>query len=235
MNVSRLPFDRSPPNAGWADALGLGLPDAMTSLWCLTVWLHPLAFGTESVKCVVLMLAMEFFLIHATGFFMCIPFMIRFRRRTRIVMLLGLCALYLLLVAYFARMFQAIWPYLTLIWMVAAKIVWILRNRRTTPDEQVWIVGSWAVSVVAYLGAVGIGAALTVPYFGITPNLAATLHLPGHGEWIDEPHRAVASAAMYFAALAAFKWAYLAMRRRKQGSRRSPLPDAVASRSMRQT
>lgn len=218
----------APRRGGWADALGIGLPDAITSLGCLWVWLHPLAFGPEAVKCVVLMLAMEFFLIHASGLFMCIPFMIRIARNVRIVMLLGLCMLYVALIASFASSFHATWPYLAFAWMVAAKIGWIVRNRRVTPDEQVWIVGNWAVSVLAYLGAVGIGAVLAMPHLGITPDLVPSLHLPGRGEWVEQPHRAVASAVIYFAALATFKWTYLAMRRRRQGPRPHRLSAGIA-------
>ncbi|MBS0577017.1 MAG: hypothetical protein JSS45_11460 [Proteobacteria bacterium] len=228
MNITGLPARSDRHAGGWSDALGIGLPDAITCLGCLWVWLHPLAFGPDAVRCVVLMLVMEFFLIHATGFYMCIPFLIHFRRRVRIAMLVALCALYFLLIASFASTFHVVWPYFAFAWMTVAKIAWIVRNRRITADEQIWIVGNWAVSVVAYLGAVGIGAILAMPHLGITTELAASLHLPGHGEWIDEPHRAVASAVMYFAALAAFKWLYLAMRRRQQGPRRSPVAGGIA-------
>ncbi|HEY2346109.1 MAG TPA: hypothetical protein VGH80_09525 [Xanthomonadaceae bacterium] len=195
------------------DALLIGLPDAVTSLWCLWVWMHPLTLGPEAVKCVVLMMLMEFILLNATGFFTAIPFLLDLGRGIRIGMILGLCLVYLALIAAFAAQFHAVWPYFTFGWMVAGKLVWIVRNRRVCDAEQMWLMGTWAVSVVAYLGAVGIGATQAMPRLGITPEIVPLLHLPGGGEWIDTPEKAVASAVMYFAAVALFKWLYVAVRK----------------------
>ncbi|HTA64933.1 MAG TPA: hypothetical protein VK753_05465 [Xanthomonadaceae bacterium] len=227
---------RSPAVSGrnnrMLDAVLIGLPDAITSLWCLWVWMHPMALGTEAVKCVVLMMLMEFILLNATGFFTAIPFMFDLGRGLRAGMLLMLCAVYLLMIAVFAMQFHAIWPYFTFGWMVAGKLAWIARNRRVCNSEQMWLIGTWAVSVVAYLGAVGIGATQDVPYLGITPAIVPLLHLPaGGGEWIDTPHKAVASAVIYFAAVALFKWMYVAIRKNQPGRGRSDDTDATSPES----
>jgi hypothetical protein len=195
------------------DVVMIGLPDAITSLWCLWVWVDPFALGTEAVKCVVLMMLMEFILLNATGFFTAIPFMISLGRRIRYAMLLGLCAVYLTLIAGFAMQFHAIWPYFSFAWLAAAKLGWIARNRRVSSNEQMWLMGAWAISVVAYLGAVGVGVTQTLPRLGITAAIVPLLHLSGGGQWVDEPHRAVASAVFYFAAMAVIKWLYVAIRK----------------------
>ncbi len=211
------------------DVALIGMPDALAALWCLWVWRDPLAFGVDAVKCVVLMMLMEFILLNATGFFTAISFVVHFGRRTRSGMLLGLCVLYLLLVAAFATPFHAVWPWLTFGWLALAKLAWVVRNRRICASEQMWLMGMWAVSVVAYLGAVGIGASQNLPRFGITPAIVSSLHLPGGGAWVAAPHKAVASAVIYFAALAVFKWFNVAVRKHQPSRARSTNTDIASS------
>ncbi|HTD28592.1 MAG TPA: hypothetical protein VK660_04310 [Xanthomonadaceae bacterium] len=212
------------------DAVLIGLPDAITSLWCLWVWINPLALGTDAVKGVVLMLLMEFILLNATGFFTAIPFMVDLGRGARTAMLLVLCIVYLALIAAFAMQFHAIWPYFAFGWLAAAKLGWIARNRRVSSNEQMWLVGTWAVSVVAYLGAVGVGVTQNLPHLGIVPAIVPSLHLPATGgEWLDNPHKAVASAVLYFAAVAVFKWLYVAIRKNQPSRTQQGNPDDDAS------
>lgn len=195
------------------DTLLAGVPDAVTSCWCLLVWIDPLQVGTDAVKGVVLMMLMEFILLNATGFFTAIPFMVDLGRRIRLAMLLGLCAVYLVLIAAFAMPFHALWPYAAFGWLALGKVIWILRNRRVNGNDQMWLMGGWAYSVAAYLAAVGAGVTLHLPTFGIVPALVPSLHMPGGGEWMDNPHKAVASGVFYFAALALFKWFHAALRK----------------------
>ncbi len=214
-------------NGSVLDPLCIGLPDAITGLWCLWVWLQPMAFGPEAVKCVVLMLLMEFFLLNATGFFTVIPFLARTGRRTRVVMLGIQCAVYLALVAAFAAQFQSVWPYLAFGWMAAGKVAWAVRNRRASASEQMWLVASWAIAVVVYLGAVGLGELAAVPELGIHSVIVPQLQLPRGGEWVDTPHRAVASAVVYFLTIAALKWGYVAIRRSRQGRQQAHPETAI--------
>jgi len=205
------------------DVLLAGAPDAVTSCWCLFVWMYPLACGNDAVKGVVLMMLMEFILLNATGFFTAIPFMIDLGRSTRIAMLLGLCLVYLLLIAGFALPFHAVWPFFAFGWLAFGKLVWILRNRRVNDNDQMWLMGGWAFSVAAYLGAVGAGVTLNLPALGIVPAIVPSLHMPGGGEWMDTPHKAVAAGVFYFAALALFKWLHAALRRANPDNNRSRL------------
>jgi len=203
---------RSRTKLRWS-ALFAGMPDAVTSAWCLMVWINPLAMGTDAVKGVVLMMLMEFILLNATGFFTAIPFMIDLSRNTRIAMLLGLCLIYLLLIAAFALPFHALWPFFAFGWLAFGKLVWVLRNRRVNDNDQMWLMGAWAFSVAAYLGAVGAGLTMHLPELGIVPAIMPSLHMPGGGEWMDTPHKAVAAGVFYFAALALFKWLHAALRK----------------------
>lgn len=207
------------------DTLLAGVPDAITSCWCLLVWIDPLRVGADTVKGVVLMMLMEFILLNATGFFTAIPFMVALGRRIRLAMLLGLCAVYLVLIAAFATPFHALWPYAAFGWLALAKVIWILRNRRVNGNDQMWLMGGWAYSVAAYLAAVGAGVTLRLPVLGIVPAIVPSLHMPGGGEWMDNPHKAVASGVFYFAALAMFKWFHAALRKANPNNNRMQIMD----------
>ncbi len=204
----------TPSRAGrLLDALLIGLPDAVTSGFCLWVWISPFAFVADAVKTVLLMLVMEFILLNATGLFSAIPFVIAMGRRTRRTLLFVLAAIYLLLAAMFAQPLDAVWPFVAFGWLALVKLVWIARNRRVSGDEQMWLKGTWAFSLAAYLGAIGAGVALAWPPLGITADIIPSLHLPGDGAWVHAPQEAVAAAVLYFAALALFKWLYVAIRK----------------------
>jgi hypothetical protein len=208
---------RIPANSGLGkrllDAMLIGFPDAVTSLWCLWVWIDPMALGSEAVKCVVLMMQMEFILLNATGLFTAIPFMFAFGRSVRNAMLFGLCGLYLALVGWFGMKLEVVWPFFAFGWLALAKLAWIVRNRRVCYSEQTWLKGTWAVSLVVYLGVVGISVTQSLPRLGIVPAIVPSLHLSGGSAWYDTPHEAVASAVFYFAAMAIFKWLYVAIRK----------------------
>lgn len=227
MPASTMPKIAEHPSGVLLDACCIGLPDAVTALWCLWVWAYPLALGADAVAGVVLMLLLEFILLNATGFFTVIPFMFALGSRTRSGILIGLCGLYLILVVTFAKPFHAIWPYFVFAWMAASKLLWMHRNRRASRTEQMWLIAGWAVAVLVYLGAVGVGATLDMPQLGITTNVLPFLHLPGGGEWVDEPHRAVASATFYFTMLALYKTMYFYVRRCRQGRQRGTPADSA--------
>lgn len=209
------------------DAVMLGLPDAVTASGCLWVWIHPLALGIDTVKAVVLMMLMEFILINATGFFTAIPFMLNLARSTRIAMLVILSAIYVVLIFAFALPFHTLWPFVAFGWLALGKMAWIMRHRRVSGDEQLWLIGAWAFSVVAYLGAVGAGVLLDLPRMGIASDVVPSLHLPGGGAWVEAPHKAVATAVFYFTASAVFKWMCAALRKFQPDRRRNVNPVAA--------
>ncbi len=182
------------------------LPDAVTGAACLVVWIAPFAFGQGAVKTVVLMMLMEFLLVHGTGFFTVIAFADDMSRGKRVLAMLGLLFFYSMFIAVFAWSFKAWWPVWVFAWLVVAKGFWIFSAPRERAQEVNRQMGTWAFSVVAYLAAVFGGVLLPLPRLGLTPEVVATLGLPGGGEWIERPHTAVAGMAFYFFAIAAFKF-----------------------------
>jgi len=74
------------------------LPDAVTAGGFALVWMSPFVFGPLSVKTAMLTMLVEFFLVHATGFFTAFGNDQYASRRQRVAMLLGLSLFYVLMI-----------------------------------------------------------------------------------------------------------------------------------------
>lgn len=182
------------------------LPDLCTALAFVLVWASPLRFGLFSVKTAMLTMLLEFFLIHATGFFTAFVNTPNTSRLRRIGGLLGLSSFYLLMIGAFSWSFGAWWPLLGFLWLLAGKILWVRAHPVVDADDTMfWQMGAWAGSVVAYLFACFATLIPDVPRWGMTEALQPRFGLTGGGVWIDEPHRVVAFGVLYFAVLAAGK------------------------------
>lgn len=182
------------------------LPDLLTAAACMVVWISPMTLGQDAVKTVVLMMLMEFLVVHGTGFFTGIAFMDDMPRTKRLGMMSGLLAFYALFIAAFAMSFKAWWPVWVFAWLVIGKAMWIFigpRDRAAEMDRQM---KAWAFSTAAYLAAVFLTLMLPIPELGITASIQPELGLTGGGEWIDHPHIAVAGMAFYYFAIAGFRW-----------------------------
>lgn len=182
------------------------LPDLCTALAFVVVWAAPLRFGLLSVKTAMLTMLVEFFLIHATGFFTAFANAPGSSRLKRIGSLLGLSTFYVLMIGAFSWSFGAWWPLLGFLWLLAGKILWVRAHPVVDDDDTMfWQMAAWAGSVVAYLGGCFATLVPDVPRWGMTEAIQPRFGLSGGGVWIDEPHRVVAFGVVYFAALAVGK------------------------------
>jgi hypothetical protein len=193
------------PTARIARLIG-ALPDALTGCACLVVWVAPLALGQGAVKTVVLMMLMEFLLVHGTGFFTAIVFADGMSKAKRLLMMAGLLCFYGLFVAAFCFAFEAWWPVWMFLWLVLSKAAWVFLSGRDRVQEAQRQLQAWAFSTAAYICAVFAGLLLPLPRLGLTEAAVAQLGLPGSGEWVERPHTAVAGMALYYFANAWFKW-----------------------------
>ena len=181
------------------------LPDGITACACLIVWIAPLALGNDAVKTVLLMMLMEFILLHATGFFTRIAASVAIPPTQRILKLLGLSAFYMLFVGVWAFVFHAWWPVTVFLWLVVGKIAWVFTSPRGRDAEMARQTKAWVFSMLAYVGAVFAGLLLPLPRLGLDAATVAALHMPVSGAWVDRPHAAMASAVIYYSVLALFK------------------------------
>lgn len=201
------------------DAYWAALPDGITAAMFLAVWVSPFVFGALSVKTAMLTMLVEFFLIHATGFFTAIANQPRSDRGLRIGGVIGLSVFYVLMIGAFAWSFGEWWPLLAFGWLVVGKLAWVRNSAPVSDDDTMLQMAAWAGSVVAYLFACFATVVPPVPRLGMKAELQPQFGF-GEGQgglWIEEPQRVVAMGALYFALLCAAK--LLAARWK---SRRSP-------------
>lgn len=182
------------------------MADLASGIACLVVWVNPFAFGPDSVKTIVLMMLMEFLLVHGAGFFHGMPALFAERRAKAVLSALGLAAFYLLFVVAFSLAFGEWWPLWLFGWLMIGKLLWIASSRRVDGAARDAAMATWGFSVAAYLAAVFAGILLPLPRLGLTADVVAGLGLPGSGEWVERPQTAVAGMAIYFLLLAGFKW-----------------------------
>ena len=198
-----------PRNPGGFARMLAATPDVLTCLAFLATWIAPATLGPAAVKTLVLVVLMEFFVIHSTGFMLATAFNDQLPRLKRSLAVLGFAAFYAVFVVFISVAFEAWWPLLALAWLVAAKLslVWFAPLDRGS--EQQRQMSLLAVSTAAYLFAVILTAALPMPRLGIT-GVGSDYGLSGGGSWSEKPHTAIAAGFVYFALLT---WGKLSWKR----------------------
>jgi hypothetical protein len=183
------------------------IPDGLTAAAFVAIWISPFVFGELSVKTAMLIMLVEFFLIHGTGFFTAIGEMRDVPRGKRVLGMLGLSLVYVLMISAVAWSFGEWWPLLAFGWLLVGKILWTWGVRADGKDTISLQMAAWAGSVVAYLFGCFLTVLLPVPRLGMQADLQPSFGLgeDSGGLWIDEPHRVVAFGAIYFALLCAGK------------------------------
>ena len=110
-NTSRLP------------RLLAGLPDAITAGFFLALWIAPQWLGPNALRTGLLMMLVEFILMHATGILGSMALADAGGSRRPWKPILAFSGLYLLFIAGYAWGFMAWWPLLALAWLVAGERV----------------------------------------------------------------------------------------------------------------
>jgi len=183
-------------------------PDAATAALYLWTWFDPLHFSDSMVKSLMLVMMMEFLVVHSGAFIGLAVLSDTATRREKTLVILGFGAFYMLFAGAFSLAFHSWWPALSFIWLLAAKFAMVWLTPLPPEDEVARVKALWALSVAAYLLSVFAGVILPMPQLGITPEVIPKLGLVGSGLWIDHPQTVIASGAIYFALLVWSRWAY---------------------------
>jgi hypothetical protein len=172
------------------------------------VWWNPLVFGPLSVRTAMLTMLLEFFLVHATGFFTVFANDQRGSKWRRIGAMLGLSSFYVLMISAFAMSFGEWWPLLAFGWLLVGKVAWVWTGKPDADDvdgSQATMrqMAAWAGSVLLFLGGVAATSIMDVPRWGMTEALQPRfgLDMASEGLWESQPHRVVAFGALYFGAM----------------------------------
>lgn len=178
------------------------LPDLALSLAFLITWIAPLTFAPKAVSYFLLVMLMEFIIIHSAGFMGSVVFNKPLSTRIKVKMLLGLGAFYGLFAVGFSVGFQAWWPLWTILLLTLNRILIVLLGDIPDGRERVFIQKGWAASTMFYLLFVFVTLFLPLPALGITDEVIRLQAFTSSGIWIDAPHRVMAFGFLYFLATA---------------------------------
>lgn len=202
---SAAPRVRSPAPVRFTLAdLVSAVPDLLLAATFLAAWVDPSTRGVPTVRRLVMIVLLEFFIVHSSGFMGAIAVGDRDRGKT-IAMTLGLGAFYTLFLAAFSAGFKDWWLLGSFWLLMANRLLGLVLGQSPDEKRQSFIMGSWAVSVAAYLLAVSVGAASEPPALGITASVIRAQGFTMGGLWTEQPQTALAAGAIYFAIMGAWE------------------------------
>ncbi len=183
--------------------LSRAVPDLVTAGFFLSVWLWPQALGPNAVKAAVLIMLVEFILVHSSGFIGLIAIERKLGLPDKLRLMAPMLLVYGLFVGAFALAWGEWWPILAFAWLVVGKLQLGVDRSLSAEMQADMLRGFWGLSVLIYL----VGAFLTVlapiPRLGMTD---ADYGLPGSGLWISMPHTVVFFGVFYFGLLALVRY-----------------------------
>lgn len=182
------------------------LPDAISAGFFLAVWFAPRTMGLDTVKTGLLIMLVEFVLVHASGFLGHAVYAEGVSAARKLRTLVGFALFYGLFIGAWALAFSSWLPLVLFAWLLVGKATVALARSRPTAEHVERVRSDWALAAIAYLGGVFATVILPVPQFGITSAVRADLDLPGSGHWISHPESVIAFGALYFGFMAYAKW-----------------------------
>ena len=178
------------------------IPDAVTAACFLVLWMAPFAFGESGVRNAMLVMLVEFVLVHAAGALGGIVLQERTTRLRRVLAVAGMGVFYLVFVSAFSYAFKAWWPFLAFGWLLIGKFLLAFDPGRTSAQRRERMMQRWGTTALVYVLGVFATVALPLPRFGITADVVPRLGLGGSGLWVEKPHTVIAFGAIYFGVLA---------------------------------
>ena len=182
------------------------LPDALTALYFLSLWLFPLLLGPHAVRNGMLLMLVEFLLLHASIFLGSTAFSPDMSRAKKAQRMGGFALLYGLFIGAWAFAFQAWWPLFAFGWLLAIKFSGVFGRDVDNAVRLQRLHNVWAIGALVYIGGMLLTTLLWLPRLGITSGVQAQLGIPGRGLWVDHPQKVIAFGVLYFGTLALVKW-----------------------------
>lgn len=176
------------------------LPDFALAVAYLLIWRNPGMAPPGQIKLLLVMMVMEFIVVHSGGFFGAV-YVGGDRMRAKLPMLAGLTLFYCLFAGAFSLAFQSWWPLVSFLGLTANRMLVVLLDPRPTSERQTVVMANWGLTTFAYIMLVFATAILPIPRLGFSSDVVRGLGLTGGGLWIDEPWRVMALGASYFAAV----------------------------------
>lgn len=178
-------------------------PDGMTAVAFLVTWISPRVLGEDAVRSGILIMLVEFMLIHATGILGNLAEERVASGVRRAAPFVVFATVYAGFIGLFIHMFQAWWPAVAFGWLCLGKAATLWRRSDVPAEEQARITSLWALSAILYMTLIVITAMVPVPRFGVAD---APVQLLGSINAWESPHRFIAFGFLYFSLLATLKW-----------------------------
>lgn len=204
------------PGPGLAGILS-ALPDFGMAALAVSAWVSPTLFGPETVSYVVLVLLLEFIVVHSAGFMgeaSLHPDKFKKAGGT-----LGLGLFYTVFVGAISLAFKKWWPLVFFWGLTLNRLLRSLTAPKGSLNEGA-VHLEWGAGVVFYLFSVFAGL-LPWPALGLKCGGEGCYGLTGGGLWIDRPQSALFSCAVYFFLQGAFKLAAPALETRFSGRKKN--------------
>jgi len=163
----------------------------------LLTWLAPDTFGHETVKFLMLVMMMEFIVVHSSAF-MGNVVVSRANRGARATALVGFGLFYSLFAVGFAVAFKTRWP-ITMFWgQTLNRLLGVLFGQVPDEEQKAFIQRSWVAGVLFYLLGAFVTIILRIPRLGVTAAIVAAQHITATGLWPEQPQRVLAFGVIYF-------------------------------------
>lgn len=179
-------------------------PSALMAAAFLWVWLQPFAFGPQSVRDLLLVLAVEWLLVLATLALIWLQPASGTPPRALRRLLIAHVLSQLVAVLIVAWLLQAPWVLLALLMMAERQVrVW-----RTPPgsDARERHAIEAGVAFGLFLIAVFVALMLPLPQLGLPDSLWIEIEQLGLGVWVEEVQPALGLGLLYFAGTAVWRW-----------------------------
>lgn len=183
-------------------------PDAVTASFFVYTWIHPLGFGTTLVGDLLVLMLLEFLLVHSGAFIGSIVLSPTTSRWKKTLGVLGFGAFYMLFVLGFAYGMNRPWVIHVFLWLLVGRLamVWLAPVPR---DEEIRRQQAlWGCGALFYILGVFATVILPVPELGLTAQVRAELGIAatGKGLWQQKPQTVLAFGMLYYAAMAYVRW-----------------------------
>jgi hypothetical protein len=187
------------------------LPDFAFSAVFLVTWIAPLTLGEQMVKWLLLVMLMEFIVIHSAAFMGSVA-LANEDRFKRSIGILGFGGFYTLFAGGFSLAFHSWWPITTFWGQTVNRLLGVIVGQVPNEDQKAFIMRGWAASGIFYLLGCFLTLLLPVPRLGLTPQVVAAQHITGGGAWVSQPQKVLAFGFLYFllmgwSELSAHAWA----------------------------
>lgn len=180
------------------------LPDALTAALYAVAWLAPAWLGPGWIRGLMLLMAIEFFVVHSGAYFS-VKLVSADSAAARARGALGVGAFYALFVGAICIGTKTWWPALAFAWLIAGRLHQLVVLPQPPDAEAARQFLLWVVSVLAWLGSVLLTAALPVPALGFDAAAREAARVFDSGVWAERPQALFAAGLLYFLTLAIAK------------------------------